>query len=146
GIKIGMLDTGIDINHPGFKGFTTAIPQGFPKVSGTAETANTNNKVIVSRDYTGAGGLDAVVGHGTGTSMVAAGLTNDPGPTFAAAGINVPGIISVTPITGAAPGAWLGNYRVLDDNGEGSVSWFLAALQDAVNDGMNVVNYSAGGY
>lgn len=133
GIKIGMLDTGIDINHPGFQGFSTAIPPGFPVVSSSVETANTNNKVIVSRDYTGDGGLDQVVGHGTGTSMVAAGLTNDPMLT------------GVTPITGVAPGAWLGNYRVLDDTGSGSTSWFLSALQDAVNDGMNVLNYSAGG-
>jgi minor extracellular serine protease Vpr len=132
GIKIGMLDTGIDINHPGFKGFTTPVPKGFPIVSSSAETVNTNNKVIVSRDYSGSGGLDAVVGHGTGTSMVAAGLTNDP---------SVPGI---SPLTGAAPGAWLGNYRVLDDSGSGSTSWFLAALNDAVADGMNVINYSAG--
>ncbi|HXP83207.1 MAG TPA: S8 family serine peptidase [Bryobacteraceae bacterium] len=132
GIKIGMLDTGIDINHPGFQGFSTPIPQGFPIVSSKAETANTNNKVIVSRDYSGAGGLDAVVGHGTGTSMVAAGLTNDP---------MLPG---VTPLTGAAPAAWLGNYRVLDDSGSGSSTEFIAALNDAVTDGMNVINYSAG--
>jgi minor extracellular serine protease Vpr len=133
GIKIGMFDTGIDINHPGFQGFTTALPQGFPVVSNPVETSNTNKKVIVSRDYTGAGGLDQVVGHGTGTSMIAAGLTNDPMVT------------GVTPITGAAPAAWLGNYRVLDDTGSGSSSWFMAALNDAVSDGMNVINYSAGG-
>ena len=144
GIKIGMLDTGIDINHPGFQGFTTPIPKGFPKASSAAETANTNNKVIVSRDYTGAGGLDQVVGHGTGTSMVAAGLTNDAGKALLAAGI-ISDPRDFSPITGAAPGAWLGNYRVLDDTGSGSTSSFLAALQDAVNDGMNVVNYSAGG-
>jgi minor extracellular serine protease Vpr len=144
GIMIGMLDTGIDINHPGFQGFSTPIPQGFPKVSSPAETANTNNKVIVSRDYSGAGGLDQVVGHGTGTSMIAAGLTNAPGPALVAAGI-ISNPSDVGPITGAAPAAWLGNYRVLDDTGSGSTTWFLAALQDAVNDGMNVVNYSAGG-
>jgi minor extracellular serine protease Vpr len=133
GMKIGMLDSGIDINHPGFQGFSTAIPQGFPIVSDPSETANTNNKVIVVRDYTGDGGLDAVVGHGTGTAMVAAGVTNSSG---------LPG---VGPLTGAAPAAWLGNYRVIDDTGSGQESWFLAALNDAVNDGMNVVNYSAGG-
>src|SRR6266446_2293743 len=51
GIKIGILDSGIDIAHPGFQGFTTAIPKGYPLVSSSAETANTNNKVIVSRVY-----------------------------------------------------------------------------------------------
>jgi hypothetical protein len=93
GIKIGFLDTGIDLTHPAFTGFTVAIPDGFPKISSDAEKLNTNNKVIVARDYSGSGALDAVVGHGTGTSMIAAGLTNDPA---------IPGI---GPLTGVAPGA-----------------------------------------
>ncbi len=133
GIMIGMLDSGIDINHPGFQGFSTPIPAGFPILSDPTQAPYSNNKVIVVRDYTGDGGLDAVVGHGTGTSMVAAGLTNNP---------QIPG---VGPITGLASGAWVGNYRVIDDTGSGALSWFLAALNDAVNDGMKVVNYSAGG-
>jgi subtilisin family serine protease len=132
GIKIGIIDSGIDINHPAFQGFSTAVPDGFPIVSSQTERGNTNNKVIVSRDYTGLGGRDSL-GHGTGVAMAAAGLNYDP----KAYGVN--------PFSGVAPGAWLGNYRVIDDNGGGSSSRFLQALQDAVSDGMNVVNYSAGG-
>src|SRR5262249_48594291 len=51
GIKIAILDSGIDIAHPGFQGFATVLPKGFPLVSSGAEMANTNNKVIVSRVY-----------------------------------------------------------------------------------------------
>jgi minor extracellular serine protease Vpr len=138
GIKIGILDSGIDIVHPGFQGFTTAIPNGYPVVSSGGEAANTNNKVIVSRVYSdpGAGisntsGVD-LFGHGTGVAMIAAGLTNDP---------KSPG---VGPLTGIAPGAWLGNYKIANDDGMSSVVTFLSGLQDAVNDGMNVVNYSYG--
>jgi minor extracellular serine protease Vpr len=141
GIKIGILDCGIDITHPAFQGFTIPVPKGFPKFSPGTEIAGTNNKVIVSRVYsdlaqdvdnTHSSGTDLCV-HGTGVAMIAAGLTNNPST------------LGITPITGIASGAWLGNYKVLGDDGLGSSATFLAGLEDAVNDGMNVVNYSAGG-
>ena len=129
GIKIGIVDTGIDSSHPAFQGFGTAIPAGFPKFSSPAEKANTNNKVIVSRDYSGAGGVDTD-GHGTGNAMVAAGLRYDP----AAYGIS--------PFSGFAPGAWLGNYAAF--GGNATTFTLMQAVQDAVSDGMNVVNMSGG--
>jgi minor extracellular serine protease Vpr len=141
GVKIGILDCGIDITHPAFQGFTSPVPKGFPKVSPSTEMAGTNNKVIVSRVYsdlaaevdnTHSSGTDLCV-HGTGVAMIAAGLTNNPST------------LGIAPITGIASGAWLGNYKVLGDDGFGSSATFLAGLEDAVNDGMNVVNYSAGG-
>ena len=52
GIKIAILDTGIDVTHPAFQGFTTAVPSGYPLVTNSAELANTDNKIIVSRFYT----------------------------------------------------------------------------------------------
>src|ERR1051326_3206365 len=75
GVMIAVLDEGIDVNHPGFQSFPTAVPSGFPLVSSDAEKPNTNNKIIVSRDYTRSGGKDTG-GHGTGVAMIAAGLTN----------------------------------------------------------------------
>jgi hypothetical protein len=65
GFKIAILDTGIDAGHPGFQGFATAAPTGFPIAcdygknaagnlttcaNSSKELANTNAKVIVSRD------------------------------------------------------------------------------------------------
>jgi minor extracellular serine protease Vpr len=142
GIKIGIIDSGIDVNHPGFQGFTTAVPSGYPMVSDPTEVPNTNNKIIVSRDYTGSGGMDTD-GHGTGNAMAAAGLTNNASVDYLLSDnttvINVP----LSPITGAAPGAWLGNYKVCDTNGC-ATSAILQALQDAVNDGMSVVSCSIG--
>jgi subtilisin family serine protease len=136
GIKIGMIDTGIDIAHPAFQGFTTPIPSGYPILSDKTELVNTNNKVIVARNYLSSLSSVDQDGHGTGTSMAAAGLTND---------LSLVGIQGIPPITGAAPAAWLGNYNVFDDNGGTDSATFLLALQDALNDGMNVVNYSVGG-
>jgi hypothetical protein len=54
-------------------------------------------------------------------------------------------VLGIPPITGVAPAAWLGNYNVFDDDGFTDSATFLLALQDALNDGMNVVNYSVGG-
>lgn len=142
GVKIGIIDSGIDVNHPGFQGFTTLVPDGYPIVSGDAEMANTNAKIIVSRDYTGTGGMDTD-GHGTGNAMAAAGLTNNASLDYLLSDnvttVNVP----LSPITGAAPGAWLGNYKVCSNDGC-ATSDILQAMQDAVNDGMNVVSCSLG--
>ena len=155
GTMIAVVDTGIDVNHPGFQGFTTSVPAGFPLVSSAAEKANTNNKIIVSRDYTGAGGLDTF-GHGTGNAMIAAGMTNTPSIDCFDFGCNTSFVFPENSITGGASGAWLANYKVCDNNGC-LVSNFLAALGDVINDAATlqsatgtadvrvIVNYSAGG-
>jgi subtilisin family serine protease len=101
GVKIAMIDTGIDIGHPGFKDAGFETPPGFPKVNAASDIAYTNRKVIVARSYAS---LFAQadpdpsarddVGHGTGTAMAAAGVQNT-GP--------------LATITGAAPLAYLGN-------------------------------------
>src|ERR1035441_6158135 len=52
GIKIGILDTGIDQNHPAFQDSSLAFPTGFPKCSGSPDACSyTNPKVIVARSY-----------------------------------------------------------------------------------------------
>jgi len=140
GIKIGMLDTGIDNTHPAFQNFSTPMPAGFPLISGEATLSNTNNKVIVARVYddlpdgvdnTQSDGSDYFQ-HGTTTSGIAGGL-----PT-------TPGSFGIGAVSGIAPGAWLGNYKVGDDFGDLSEVTLVSGLEDAFNDGMNVVNYSAG--
>src|ERR1039457_4781633 len=47
GVRIGIIDTGIDQNHPGFSDTGFMPPAGFP----TGDTGYTNNKVIVARSY-----------------------------------------------------------------------------------------------
>ncbi len=147
GIKIAILDTGIDVTHPGFQGFTTAIPSGYPMTTNAAEVANTNNKIIVSRFYTDdADGISVTTGtpctasfateecgHATAVAMVAAGMPNNPG------------ITGIGTLVGVASGAWLGNYKIADDTGASDDVTLIAGLEDAVNDGMDVANYSAGG-
>jgi subtilisin family serine protease len=139
GIKIGFIDTGIDAGHPGFQDASLTIPDGFPKVNAASDVAYTNNKVIVARSYASLlarkdpdpSAADHI-GHGTATSMCAAGLT--------AAG-------PLATIAGVAPRAWLGNYKVFGSpgvNDNATESAILKALDDAVSDGMDVINISLG--
>ena len=135
GIKIAMVDTGIDVNNPAF---AIALPalSGFPKYLLASDQQFTNSKIIVAKNYTyllpDGGDPDAndYMGHGTGTATAAAG-----GPAVTPYG----------PITGVAPQAYIGNYKVADGNG--STSDVIAkAVDDAVADGMDVLNISLGAY
>jgi len=78
GIKIGMIDTGIDVNNPAFSAPLPPV-DGFPLALAASDLQFTNAKIIVAKNYTpllpDGGDPDANDrdGHGTGTSMAAAG-------------------------------------------------------------------------
>jgi uncharacterized protein (TIGR03437 family) len=140
GIKIGIIDSGIDQNHPGFQDASLTVPAGFPVCPVPSDCAFTNHKVIVARSYVA---LDAVVydtpddysardhmGHGTAIAMIAAGVENT-GPAAT--------------IQGVAPKAFLGNYKIFGSPGVNDYAYqsvLVAALEDAVRDGMDVVTLS----
>ena len=128
GIKIGIIDTGIDATHPGFQDSSLSVPDGFPKVLTDTDTAYTNNKVIVARAYQGTSAAD-VEGHGTAVAMAAAGVLHES---------------PVGPISGVAPKAWLGSYKVFRDGGGAPTSSVIHAIEDAIADGMDVINLSLG--
>ena len=136
GIRIGIVDTGIDVNHPGFQDPSLPVPQGFPRANKDSDLAYTNTKIIVARSYhTGSSFTDTSipsddVGHGTGVAMIAAGVGNT-------------GLFGS--ITGVAPKAYLGNYKVFPDPNSGApTDLILKAIDDAVADGMDVINLSLG--
>src|SRR5579863_7204901 len=139
GMKIGMIDSGIDITHPAFKDTSLTVPAGFPKVNQSSDTSFTNNKVIVARSYASlfaATDPDTSArdesGHGTATAMAAAGeLVSGPLAT----------------IRGVAPKAYLGSYKVFGSPGVNDTApedAILTAINDAVTDGMDVINLSLG--
>lgn len=139
GMRVGMIDTGIQITHPGFNETGFQAPAGFPVAGTASDLAYTNQKVIVARSYVSQclstdpdPSAQDDVGHGTGTAMTAAGVENT-GP--------------LATITGVAPQAYLGNYKVFGSPGINDSTNSCAiesALEDAVNDGMDVVNLSLG--
>ena len=135
GMKIAIIDTGIDASHPGFQDSALPPVPGFPLVNQSSDLAFTNSKIIVARSYvTRSGAVSSakdVKGHGTGVAMVAAGVANT-------------GFYGT--ITGVAPRAYLGNYKVFPDGSEGApTDLILKAIDDAVADGMDVLNLSLGG-
>ncbi len=135
GVKIGMVDTGIDITHPSFKAPNMTAPSGFPKWSTNVagNQAFTNGKVIVARSY-GGWTVQDVDGHGTAVASVAAGvpLSSSNGPAGAT-------------LSGVAPAAWIGVYDVDSSHiGSYSDSDILTALDDCASDGMDVISMSFG--
>ncbi len=108
GIRIGVIDTGIDYNHEAFGG-------GFG-----------DNFIIT-------GGYDFV--------------NNDPDPMDDNGhGTHVAGIIGghSSTINGLAYNAKIFAYKALDKNGSGSASTVIAAIERAIDDGVQVLNLSLG--
>src|SRR5437899_2606069 len=128
GIKIAILDTGIDKNNPLFADAGFTAPAGFPK----GNTSFTNNKVITARAFLldGSATPPDENGHGTNVAGIAAGDFNTTSPLGA--------------ISGVAPRAFLGNYRVLDSSGKGSDPLIAQGLQAAFQDGFDIANLSLG--
>jgi subtilisin family serine protease len=89
----------------------------------------TNNKVIVARNYSMEATPEDRYGHGTAVAMAAAGVPNQGTQAL---------------ISGAAPKAYLGNYKVAGAEGSAADSRILRAFDDAVKDGMDIINLSYG--
>lgn len=146
GVKIAIIDGGIRVDNPFFNPAGFSYPAGFPK----GDTAHTTPKVIVARSYfrpdrpplegseTPQPGPEDE-SHGTHVAGIAAGVG---GTVASIAGLS-------QPISGVAPGAYLMNYKVFYANEESNFSAYgielIAALEDAVADGADVINNSWGG-
>ncbi|MGO9095539.1 MAG: S8 family serine peptidase [Bryobacteraceae bacterium] len=148
GIKIAILDSGIDQTHPGFQDSSLTPPASAPACNdkpgqpGNNDCGYTNSKVIVARSYVGMLAADSGypddtsprdrVGHGTAAAMMAAGVQHQA---------------PLAVISGVALRAYLGNYKIFGSPGvnDGTYADVLtAALEDAYTDGMDIVNLSMG--
>jgi subtilisin family serine protease len=146
GVKIGVVDDGVDPTNPFFNPAGFSFPPGFPQ----GDARFTSAKVIVARAFPGPGSgapgqlaVDRQASfHGTHVGGIAAGNagTSSPG------GRDHP---PVTGLTGVAPRAWIGNYRVFTVPTPighlANTPEIVAAFEAAVRDGMDVINFSGGG-
>lgn len=144
GIKIGIIDSGIDQTHPFLTDSTLIAPAGFPKCDEVDSATHqedtsclfTSNKVIVAKVFQLMTKFDASPAqtHGTHVSGTAAGVANTTAPFVGST------------LTGVAPKAFLGNYNVFPGTVTNAPdSTIIQAVNAAVADGMDVLNLSLGG-
>lgn len=147
GIRFASMDGGVHHDAPMFDGTGYSYPAGFPK----GDTQNTNGKIIVSRAYfrswdpPAPGDENTWPGengtpHGVHTASTAAGnVVNDA--EYAGANVGT--------LSGVAPNAYVMSYRMfyasVSDDGSFYTVEGIAALEDIVNDGAQVLNNSWGG-
>jgi subtilisin family serine protease len=145
GIKIGVIDDGLDQSHAFFNPSGFSYPPGFPK----GNTAYTTPKVIVARAFAPASETYRYArtpfdplnsDHATHVAGIAAGDFNTSATDTNGGRVH---------ISGVAPAAYLGNYKVLtvptaDFGLDGNSPEIAAGIEQAVKDGMNVINLSLG--
>jgi subtilisin family serine protease len=155
GVKVAIIDSGVYVtkdaagNYAGNPCFNDAgyrAPRGYPK----GDTRFTNNKVIVARAY-----------FRPSDPPAAGNDTPIPGPGGSSHGTHVGGTVACnanTPaggelrLSGIAPAAYLMNYRIFYptnspdgfENGNGWVVEIVQAIEDAVEDGADVLSNSWG--
>lgn len=154
GVVVGVVDTGIWPENPSFAALPDAeIPEDWngvceegadPRPDGNVTC---NNKLIGARYYPGPNNTSFdflsprdTNGHGSHTAGTAAG--ND--------GVDM--VVHGTDMgtgAGMAPAAHVAAYKALwqteDGGGTGTTGGLLAAVNDAVSDGVDVINYSVSG-
>jgi subtilisin family serine protease len=144
GMKIGIIDDGLDQSHTFFDSSGFSYPAGFPK----GNPSFTTPKVIVAKAFSPANNtwkyattpFDPVNSdHATNVAGIAAGDHD----TIA----SIPG--SKPKVSGIAPMAYLGNYKVLtvptsDFGLDGNSPEIAKGIEEAVKDGMDVINLSLG--
>ena len=144
GMKIGIIDSGLDFDHEAFRDKSLVALDGYPR--GDSKYWNlTSTKVIAVRSYVdllNSGYPETSTpddnspwdsgGHGTAVAMIAAGKR-----------VNTP----LGAVSGIAPKARIGVYKVFGTPGLNFYTAdqaVLAALDHAVDDGMDIVNLSLG--
>jgi subtilisin family serine protease len=145
GMKIALIDDGVDHRHQFFDPSGYAMPPGFPK----GQAAFTTAKVIAARSFPPPSPRPRYADlafdpenseHGTHVAGIAAGNNGTQAPVGG----------GIARLSGVAPRAHIGNYRVLtvptvsNVGLDGNSPEIAAGIEAAVRDGMDIVNLSIG--
>lgn len=138
GMRISIIDTGVDVDHPDFGGSGTPSDGLHPDwrtdqiQHGLDLVGDDYNANPASADYDPVPRPDAnpddCNGHGTHVAGIAAG-NGDP---------------EADGVVGVAPDAVIGAYRVFGCTGSTETDIMLSAMEASFDDGMDVVNMSIG--
>ena len=128
GVKVGIIDSGIDIDNPSLGGGGISGGTAFP-----------SGRVVAGFDFVG----DNFNSTGSAAQRVP---VPDPNPDDCGGhGSHVAGIVGAHGhVTGVAPGVSFGAYRVFGCSGTTDGDIMIAAMERALDDGMDVVNVSIG--
>ena len=135
GVNVGIIDTGVDYDHPDLGGNgtdgsttfpTTRVAYGYDFVGDdyNADDSSPAYQPVPRPDAD----PDDCQGHGTHVAGI----------------VGANGDVAAGGIRGVAPGVTLGAYRVFGCDGSTTADVMLAAMERALADGMDVVNQSIG--
>ncbi|MGH3713334.1 MAG: S8 family serine peptidase [Micromonosporaceae bacterium] len=144
GVVVGVVDTGVNHDHPSFAdvggdGYDHENPRGrfFGLCDPITGAPFCNDKLIGVHDFAGGGPEDAN-GHGSHTASTSAGNVLE-------ANVVAPTTTITRDISGVAPHANLITYKGCLPTGNCLSPSLVAAIDQAVADGVDVINYSIGG-
>ncbi|OLT39594.1 hypothetical protein BJF86_06970 [Serinicoccus sp. CNJ-927] len=131
GVKVGIIDTGIDYDHPDFGGNGSPGSTTFP-----------TERVAFGHDFVGD---DYNADPGAGDAYQPKPFPDADPDDCQGHGTHVAGITGADgEVTGVAPGVTLGAYRVFGCDGSTDADIMLHAMEQTLTDEMDVVNLSIG--
>lgn len=138
GVKVGIIDSGIDVDHPAFGGTGVRGTTPFP-----------NARIVAGHDFVGdafEGGNNVPVPDNDPRDCPATGTSPSGASASGGHGTHVAGIVGANGggIVGVAPQAKLAAYRVFGCYGSTTADIMLAAMERAMFDGVKVINMSIG--
>lgn len=130
GVKVGIIDTGIDLDHPDLGGTGVQGASVLP-----------TSRVKYGYDFVG----DAFNADPSSPAYNPVTTPDDNPDDCAGHGTHVAGIVGASgAIKGVAPNVTLGAYRVFGCAGSTTADVMIAAMERALADGMQVINMSIG--